>query len=98
MKFLLNDHLVVSSSCGFVTLLQCDQSDFRLITTWEKLHYYKTKEPSPCTGLACFEEDIATIGEDGRIVLLTLVQTKPIRVIGKRFYYFNHKHIIFFSF
>lgn len=75
--------MVVSSSFGSVVLLQCTSTDLRLKTTWDKLHYFKTKESSPCTSLACFEEDVATVGEDGRIALLTVTQNKPIRVIGR---------------
>lgn len=38
---------------------------------------------SPCTGLACFEEDIVSVGEDGRLLLLTARQKKPVRRIGE---------------
>ena len=38
---------------------------------------------SPCTGLACFEEDIASVGEDGCLLLLTATQKKPVRRIGE---------------
>lgn len=83
IRFLLKDHLVVSSSSGSVKLLQNTASDFKEITSWKNLHYFSTEEQSSCTAVACFEEDVATVGEDCRIALLTVTQTKPVRVIGK---------------
>lgn len=44
---------------------------------------FRTGEESPCTGIAILHEDIATVGEDGRIVLLSTRQDDPLRVIGK---------------
>lgn len=82
IKFLLSNHLVVSSSYGSVNLLKCNDTDLSVVNTWENLHYFKTKEPSSCTALACFEEDVASVGEDGRIALLTVTQTKPVGIIG----------------
>jgi hypothetical protein len=38
---------------------------------------------SPCTGLAVFEEDIVSVGEDGCLCLLTARQKMPIRRIGE---------------
>lgn len=41
-----------------------------------------TNDYAPCTGLSTFEQDIASVGEDGRINLLTAGQKQPVRVIG----------------
>jgi hypothetical protein len=38
---------------------------------------------SPCTGLAVFEEDIVSVGEDGCLCLLTARQKRPVRRIGE---------------
>jgi nuclear pore complex protein Nup43 len=38
---------------------------------------------SPCTGLAIFEEDIVSVGEDGCLCLLTAKQKMPVRRIGE---------------
>lgn len=37
----------------------------------EQLHKYKTNVPAVCSGLSVYETNIATIGEDGRLVLET---------------------------
>lgn len=77
---------MVSSSFGSVKLIQSSHNgsaDLSELTSWEGLHYFKNGDASSCTGLACFEEDIATVGEDGRITLITVSQTKPVRTIGK---------------
>lgn len=41
----------------------------------------RTKDEASCTALATFDQDIATVGEDGRINLLTSQQKKQFRVI-----------------
>jgi hypothetical protein len=46
---------------------------------------------SPCTGLAVFEEDIVSIGEDGCLCLLTAKQKMPVRRIGE----FVVLHLVF---
>jgi hypothetical protein len=45
--------------------------------------YFSVGGHSPCTGLAAFEEDIVSVGEDGCMCLLTARQKTPIRRIGK---------------
>ena len=51
------------------------------IMTWDNIHYFEYGGSSPCTGLACFEEDVATVGEDGRLILLTARQKQTVRRI-----------------
>lgn len=46
-------------------------------------HSYRTLDYAPCTALSNFEQDIVSVGEDGKINLLTTTQKKPVRVIGK---------------
>lgn len=41
-----------------------------------------TGEQATCSGLALFEDDIATIGEDGRINLLSAKQEGSVRIYG----------------
>lgn len=36
-----------------------------------------------CTALSTFEQDIASVGEDGKLNLLTATEKKPVRIIGK---------------
>lgn len=53
------------------------------ISRFSNLHYFNKFESSPCTGLSVYDEDIVTVGEDGRINLLNARQSRPIQVIGK---------------
>ena len=49
---------------------------------WDKLHNYVSTE-CPCTGVAAKGDDtVVTVGEDGRICVLSTEQTAPVRVIG----------------
>lgn len=47
------------------------------------VYLYRTLDYAPCTALSNFEQDIVSVGEDGRINLLTTTQQKPVRIIGK---------------
>lgn len=87
LKFILKDKVIASLSSGSVNLYECTYSRISLLKSWDKLHYFKTGELCSCTGLACFEEDVATVGEDGKLVLLTITINKPVRVIGNSYPY-----------
>ena len=41
-----------------------------------------TNDYASCTGLSTFEQDIVSVGEDGRINLLTAGQKQPVRSIS----------------
>ncbi|XP_069668662.1 nucleoporin Nup43 isoform X2 [Periplaneta americana] len=87
-EFINNNTFVVSSSTGSVKLFKIEgkgsrSSEFKEFNSWNSIHYFSFERSSPCTGLACFEEDIATVGEDGRLVLLTARQKRPVRRIEK---------------
>lgn len=84
IKFIAKDYFVASSSLGSVTLLHITDnpySQFDKRMSWDNIHTFKTLEHASCTGLSAFEQDIATVGEDGKINLLTAAQKKPVRVI-----------------
>lgn len=85
LKFINNNTFAATSSSGFAKLYRIDTSAPSIKETmcWDKIHYFEFGGSSPCTGLACFEEDIATVGEDGRLVLLTARQNRPVRRIEK---------------
>lgn len=68
-----------------------------LFKFWKKdslyvLTHFRTGEESACSGLATFEEDVATIGEDGRINLLSTRQEDSVRIYGSH----KKKTIYFF--
>jgi len=47
------------------------------------MQFYRTTDYASCTALSTFEQDIASVGEDGKLNLLTAAEKKPVRVIGK---------------
>lgn len=49
---------------------------------WNKLHNFKNGEDCSCTSLSTYENDFATIGEDGNIHFLTSQRKNAIRTIG----------------
>lgn len=87
IKFVDNSRFVVSSSLGSVKLLrivdrtEAASTHFSELIAWDNIHYFMSGDESPCTGLATFDKDIASIGEDGRIVLLTAHQQSPVAVV-----------------
>ncbi|XP_051176057.1 nucleoporin Nup43 [Leptopilina boulardi] len=84
IKFINKDFFVVSSSDGTVKVLQILEnpySKFKEHITWKNLHYYSTGENACCTGFSTFEQDIVSVGEDGRINLLTAHQKEIVRSI-----------------
>jgi len=46
-------------------------------------YIYRTTDYASCTALSTFEQDVASVGEDGKLNLLTAAEKKPVRVIGK---------------
>ncbi|XP_034952002.1 pre-mRNA-splicing factor ATP-dependent RNA helicase DHX15 isoform X2 [Chelonus insularis] len=85
LQFINRDCVVASSSIGSVVLLQIEESpfnEFKELMSWNNIHQFDTAENASCTALATFNQDIATVGEDGRINLLTAQQKKPVRVIN----------------
>lgn len=47
------------------------------------MYVYRTTDYASCTALSTFEQDIASVGEDGKLNLLTAAEKKPVRIIGK---------------
>ncbi|OXU27468.1 hypothetical protein TSAR_011206 [Trichomalopsis sarcophagae] len=86
IKFIGPDHFVCSSSAGNVKVLKLQNEPFPEIkeeNAWDKIHRFRYKEPASCTALSTFEQDIVTVGEDGRINLLTAQQKSPVRTIDE---------------
>ena len=52
------------------------------IGKWEKLHSLQFQDAS-CNGLACSSENIASIGEDGKLFLTNIKRREPIRKYNK---------------
>ncbi|XP_011301967.1 nucleoporin Nup43 [Fopius arisanus] len=84
IEFIDKNAFVASSSMGSVKLLGINESpyaEFRDLMSWELIHRFSTGDSAACTALATFNQDIATVGEDGRINLLTAQEKKPVRTI-----------------
>ncbi|KAK0094826.1 hypothetical protein PV326_009889 [Microctonus aethiopoides] len=84
IQFINTTCFVASSSIGSVKLLQIEDNPYlplKELTIWENIHQFKTSEQASCTALATFKQDIATVGEDGKINLLTAQQKTPVRTI-----------------
>lgn len=86
-QFLNSDYLVTSSSLGTVKLLKIDVDacgSYNILDeiVWNSLHNLSS-DPSSCTSFAVYDNDIVTVGEDGRINLLTAQKKNVVRTIGK---------------
>ncbi|KAG5871197.1 hypothetical protein JTB14_025097 [Gonioctena quinquepunctata] len=85
IQFLNADYFVTSSSSGSAHLMKIIPSYTENVALkneieWKEIHGFKNGDTSPCTSLAVYENDIVTVGEDGRINLLN---AKAQRVHGK---------------
>lgn len=86
LKFINSNMFVVSSTVGSVKLLKIDGKEpclaaLKEVMSWDDIHFLSVGGHIPCTGLAVFEEDIVSVGEDGCLCLLTARQKMPVRRI-----------------
>ncbi|XP_050304526.1 nucleoporin Nup43 [Anthonomus grandis grandis] len=86
LKFLNSEYFASSSSSGSVHLFSVAVSDvgesyIKHHRTWKDIHYFKNSEPSPSTALTFHENDIVTVGEDGRINVLNAQSENIVRTI-----------------
>lgn len=86
VQFLNPDYFVTSSSSGSVHLKKIVTSLSQSISLkneicWEGIHVFKNGEESSCTSLAIYDNDIVTVGEDGRINLLNAKSSKVLRTV-----------------
>lgn len=87
-QFLNPDHFACSSSSGSAHLMsvvvsQSGEYSLQNYISWKDIHYFRDGEPSPCTALTSHGNDLVTVGEDGRINVLTAQSTNVVRSIGK---------------
>jgi nuclear pore complex protein Nup43 len=70
LEFIGSDHICVSSSDGAVKIYQInhdkDRDNLAEVASFEKLHKHRDGSEAACTGVCLFEENIASVGEDGR--------------------------------
>lgn len=94
--------MVASTSAGSLFLIKVvdhenDIYEIKVKVPWNDLHKFPSGEASPCTGLSHYEEDIVTIGEDGRINFLTARRETLIRTIGN-IILFNYCYINYITY
>ncbi|XP_022909019.1 nucleoporin Nup43 [Onthophagus taurus] len=85
-RFLSPDLFVSSSTTGSVSLMRINV-DEKAVTNiseeieWKHIHQFKNGEKSSCISFAVYDNDFATVGEDGNIFLLTALRKEPARKI-----------------
>lgn len=100
LQFINQDLLVASTSDGSVILLRVtdqgyDTVDMKELVLWDKIHKFSNGDISSCTGLSVYEEDVATIGEDGCLNLLTSKRETIVRTFGKYLFFILLTAIVF---
>lgn len=89
VQFLDSDHFLVSFSNGSVKLykvaVDIDGGTYRIEEeySWEKLHSLVGEDGASCNSFALYDNDVASVGEDGRLNLLSVKQKCIVRTIGK---------------
>ncbi|KAB0796430.1 hypothetical protein PPYR_10491 [Photinus pyralis] len=88
IKFINPDFCVASSSIGSLSYLKfttVHKGDTQITqeNRWEKIHKFKNNDNSSCTGFASYNNDIASVGEDGCINLLNVEHKNVIRSLNE---------------
>ncbi|KAK7586061.1 hypothetical protein V9T40_003937 [Parthenolecanium corni] len=85
LKFMDSSIFAVSSTTGCIKLYSIFQEDeksqFKLLNSWKKVHSFSTGDLCPSTDITFFEDYIVSVGEDGRIVLISVKDNEPYRII-----------------
>lgn len=85
IQFIDDCTIAVSSSIGSISVFKISEKngDTALIelSKWDKVHVHNNGEAASGTDIACFEDTITSVGEDGRIVLISVKEKMPYRVI-----------------
>lgn len=78
MAFIDSDHIVVSSSDGFASVLHLDRQSMQLRerSRYARLHQFgadgQSASAAACTALSAYEHNVCTVGEDGRLNLINV--------------------------
>ncbi|KAK8736313.1 hypothetical protein OTU49_004938 [Cherax quadricarinatus] len=81
MQYITRDMFAAGSSNGGVKLYQHDSSNhLEEKMSWDRAHTF-VGSSAPCTALATNGDQIASVGEDGNLVILNPNQKIPIRTI-----------------
>lgn len=55
-----------------------ERNNLKVNSRFKNLHKFETGVPAQCTGLSVFEDAVATVGEDGRIVVVSVNNQKTL--------------------
>ncbi|XP_054715744.1 nucleoporin Nup43-like [Uloborus diversus] len=80
LKIMSDEVLFASSSMGFLSMFKYSDERLQHSYTWEKVHKFHQKAAS-ITGIALKGQDIATVGEDGRLCIFNIVATHKLQEI-----------------
>lgn len=87
MAFIDADHIVVSSSDGFASVLHLDRQTMQLRerSRYARLHRFGTNGESAaaCTALSAYEHNVCTVGEDGCLNLINVNNAGVLRSFGE---------------
>ncbi|XP_017776661.1 PREDICTED: nucleoporin Nup43 [Nicrophorus vespilloides] len=81
LKCVNPDYLIATSNEGKVYLIKIATNITEEICLSHEIVWDDAHQGMPCTSFAVYDKDIATVGEDGRINLLSIMNKAPTRVI-----------------
>lgn len=87
MQFLDQERIVTASSTGSVTIFRHQNNQTLSINQkWHRAHHHvgynsPAYGSAPCTGIACNNPEIVTVGEDGRINLFRADNKEALRTV-----------------
>lgn len=89
LEFVDEQNIVISNTEGFVSLIalnrEKDEDNLQEQYRFENLHRFDTFSSlngAPCTAVSVHETDVASVGEDGRLNILSTVGQKVLRSIS----------------
>ncbi|CAL1271514.1 unnamed protein product [Larinioides sclopetarius] len=83
LKVASDELIFTSSSLGSIFLFKYSDENLQCLHSWEKLHKFQNNTAS-ATGIAIKGQDVATVGEDGKLCLLNFNVNQKVREIGKK--------------
>lgn len=81
LEFVDYNNFAACSSNGTVFLIYLNDSEIKENYQFSQLHKFSTGVVAPSTGLSVYDEDVATIGEDGSINILSVLTQKVAHTI-----------------
>ncbi|KAK4311054.1 hypothetical protein Pmani_017433 [Petrolisthes manimaculis] len=81
IQYVSRDTFATASSTGSVHLYQHNVGGhLEHKTSWKQIHSFRTSR-SPCTGVTSNGDQIASVGEDGKLIIINPTQERPLRIM-----------------